>query len=134
MNTDIGLGKIAEHQFIVDASKRSILISQPIHDHNGYDFIAEGKSGKTYKIQVKSTRTTSKDRTSFSYKIMASRGSGSKRAYKKRNVDFFAIYLFDLAQWYIVPFDAISSVSIRLYPNNPNHKYSSYLEGWHLLK
>lgn len=137
MNNDTHLGKIAEYQFVVDASKKNLLVSIPIHDHRGYDFVAQSIS-KLYKIQVKSTRTLVKDasrrsRTPF-YRIMLSRGSSKKELYEKKHLDFFAIYIFDINQWFIIPHSAVTSKSIRLYPQKPNHKFSKYLEAWHLIK
>jgi hypothetical protein len=135
MKTDFSLGKLAEMQFCVDAAKRGLNVSTPQHDHSGYDLILEGKSKKLYKIQVKTTRTKSiqRDRTSC-YKVQVSRGSKSKRKYEKGEVDFFAVYVYELNNWYIVPFNVCTSVTIRLYPSKPDHKFSEFLEAWHLLR
>ncbi len=135
MNSDYSLGKLSEMQFSIDAAKRGLNVSVPSHDHSGYDLIAEGKSKKLYKIQVKATRSESKqiDRQPC-YKIQIARGSKNKRRYKENEVDFFAVYIYELNNWYIVPFNACTSISIRLYPSKPDHKFSSYLEAWHLLK
>jgi hypothetical protein len=135
MNSDYSLGKLSEMQFCVDAAKRGLNVSVPSHDHSGYDLIAEGSSSKLYKVQVKATRAKSiqNDRTPC-YKIQISRGSKSKRRYDKNEVDFFAVYIYELNNWYIVPFNACTSISIRLYPSKPNHKFSKFLEAWHLIK
>ena len=131
------IGKIAEYQFIIDASKRNLLPSIPVHDHRGYDLIVQGKT-RLHKIQVKSTRTVStrgphKKGTPF-YRIVASKGSTGKEAYKKTDLDFFAVYIFELNQWFIIPFHAVTSKNIRLYPSKNDHKFSQYREAWHLLK
>lgn len=125
------LGMIAEYQYIVDASKRGNLVSKPTHDNRGYDFINHGKK-RLYKIQVKSTRAKCKNLNY--YKVIIARGSSNKNPYKKEHVDFFAVYLFDLSRWYIIPFNAVTSKNIRIYPENPNHKFSKFLEAWHLIK
>ena len=137
MNNDLQLGKIAEYQFIVDASKRSLSPSIPVCDNRGYDFIIHGKS-KLYKIQVKSTRTISKIPNGKTgapfYKIGVCCGRDSKKTYSKEHLDFFAIYIFDLNQWFIVPLGVVTSKTLRIYPNNNLHKYSKYREAWHLIK
>jgi len=128
------LGKLAEMQFSIDASKRGLNVSVPNSDYSGYDLIVEGRSRKLYKIQVKATRTKSyqSDRHE-SYKVTIARGSKNKKRYEKNEVDFFAIYIYEINNWYIIPFDACSSVSVRLYPDKPDHKLSQYLESWHQL-
>jgi hypothetical protein len=137
MSSDMQIGKIAEYQFVVDASKRNLLPSIPVHDHRGYDLIVQGKT-KLHKIQVKSTRTVStrapNSKGENSYRIVVSKGSKNKQSYQRTDLDFFAIYLFDLNQWFIIPFRAVTSKNIRLYPSKNDHKYSQYREAWHLIK
>ena len=137
MNTDTQFAKVAEYQFVTDATRRGMLPSIPVHDHRGYDLIVQGAT-KLYKIQVKSTRSVcgmpkGKTGTPF-YKINASRGSDGKKMYQKDHLDFFAIYIFDLSQWYIIPFSAVVSKNIRIYPSKNDHKFSEYREAWWLLK
>lgn len=137
MNNDTQLGKIAEYQFVVDASRRNLLPSIPVHDHRGYDLIVQGKT-KLHKIQVKSTRTVAtrapnKKGEPF-YRIGVSKGSQGKKIYTKTDLDYFAVYIFDLNQWFIIPFHAVTSKNIRIYPSKINHKFSQYREAWHLLK
>ena len=130
------IGKIAEYQFIIDASKRNLLPSIPVHDHRCYDLIVQGKN-KLYKIQVKSTRSVSKTEPNKKgtpyYKIIACHGSTGKKSYAKNDLDYFAIYIFDLNQWFIIPFHAVTSKNIRIYPSKNDHKFSQYREAWHLL-
>lgn len=130
------VGMIAEKQFLVDAMMRSLLVSVPAHDHNGYDVIIESKTKKLYKVQIKCVKNsdTSK-RSGYSFKVMISRGTKSKSKYHKNEVDFFAIYLLELKQWYLIPFAVVcGSTTLRLHPNKKDHRFSSFLEAWHLLK
>ncbi len=128
------LGKLAEMQFSVDASKRGLNISVPHCDFSVYDLIVEGKSKKIYKTQVKATRTKAKHIRSDFYKVTVARGTSQKKRYLKNEVDFFAVYIYEINNWYIIPFDVCTSVNIRLYPHKPDHKFSPYLEAWHLIK
>lgn len=131
MNCDMQMGKMAEMQFSIDAAKRGLNVSIPHHDFGGYDLIIEGKSKKLYKVQVKSTRTKT---SRGCYKVCISRGSKNKKRYAKNEVDFFAIYIAEINNWFILPFNACASTNIRLYPNKPDHKFTSYLEAWWLVK
>jgi hypothetical protein len=128
---DMHLGKIAEHQFIVDASKRNLLVSRPVHDFRGYDLIVQGNA-KLYKIQIKSTRQKAAGKNS--YRFSCSRGSKSKQAYTKDHVDYFAFYIFELNAWFIVPIFEIKTKNINIFPHKPDHKYTKYLEAWHLIQ
>lgn len=131
MNCDMQLGKLAEMQFCVDAAKRGLNVSVPQHDYNGYDLIIEGKNKKLYKVQVKSTRTKT---TRGCYKICISKGTKNKKRYNKNEVDFFAIYIAETTSWFILPFNVCTSVNIRIYPDKPDHKFTSFLESWHQFK
>ena len=131
MKSDVMIGTLAEKQFLVDALKRNLLVSIPAHDHNGYDVIIQGKT-KLYKVQIKATRQTEKNRTS--HKVIISKGTNNKKRYTKDEIDFFAIFLVDISQWYIIPIEACSSVTIRINPAIKDHKFNSYLEAWHLFR
>lgn len=130
MRSDFSLGRLAEMQFCVDAAKRGLNVSIPQHDHNGYDLIVEGKSKKLYKIQVKSTRQLERS----GYKVTISRGNNNKKRYDKKEVDFFAVYIVQTANWFIIPFAMCNSVTLRIYPSKPDHKYTSYIEGFWQFK
>lgn len=137
MSNSANQGKIAELEFMVQATRRNLLASIPIYDHKGYDLIVEGKK-KLYKIQVKATQTIEKDTSSTKkrtgYKINVGHGKNKSTLYKKDTVDFFAFYILEIRQWFIIPHSAVTAKSIRLYPNKPNHKYSKYIEAWWLIK
>ena len=131
------MGKIAEYQFIIDASKRELLPSIPIHDHRGYDLIVHGKN-KLHKIQVKSTRhvvkVSSHRKGTPHYRVITACGNSQKERYTKDQLDYYAVYIFELNQWFIIPFHAVTSKNIRIYPSKNDHKFSPYREAWHLLK
>ena len=132
MKCDMQLGKLAEMQFCIDAAKRGFNVSIPQSDFTGYDLVIESKSKKLYKIQVKSTRQKSADRNC--YKVSVARGSQRKKTYKKNELDFFAVYIYEINQWYLIPFNVVKSINVRIYPNKPAHVYSQFQEAWHLVK
>lgn len=133
MISDINLGKQAEAQFVVECLRLGLNISRPHTDFTGYDFIVEGKSRKLYKVQVKATRKKSQDKRNNAYKILISRGAGNKKIYDSDEVDFFAVYLADINLWYMIPLHATSSVSVRIYPDKKDHKFSHYKNAFNLF-
>jgi hypothetical protein len=132
MKCDMQLGKLAEMQFCIDAAKRGFNVSIPQSDFTGYDLVIESNSKKLYKIQVKSTRQKSEGRNC--YKVSVARGSQSKKTYKKNELDFFAVYIYEINQWYLIPFNVVKSINVRIYPSKPTHVYSQFQEAWHLIK
>jgi len=135
MKSAMLIGMIAEKQFAIDAMLRNLLVSIPSHDHNGYDVILESRSKKLYKIQIKCIGSQDRsNRAHYSYKTNLGKGTTGKNKYDKNEVDFFAVYILELKQWYIIPRAVSESTSLRLHPNKKDHKYSQYLEAWHLFK
>lgn len=129
------MAKLAEQQFIVECLKRNLLVSIPVHDHAGYDQLVQGASGKIYKVQIKSTKTTdSHNRSVGAYRFQLVKGSSQKDRYLKRDVDFFALYIVELNLWYIVPHKAQKSSLIRVYPNKDNNPFSKFKLAFHLFK
>jgi hypothetical protein len=134
MKSDVMIGTLAEKQFLVDALKRNLLVSIPAHDHNGYDVIIQGKT-KLYKVQIKATRQAEKNTGSkHCYRVNIAKGTSNKKRYSKDEVDFFAVFLVDISQWYIIPLEVCTSVNIRIHPVNTSHQFNSYLEAWHLFR
>lgn len=135
MDSKTQQGITAEYQFIVDACKHGFLPSIPVKDHRGYDLIIHGEK-KLYKIQVKSTRKAVSSISDINrkthYKITLARRASSE--YKKEHLDFFAIYIFDMNQWFIIPFNVVTTKTIRIYPQEKSHKFSKFQEAWHLIE
>jgi hypothetical protein len=51
-------------------------------------------------------------------------------------VDFFAILLIPIDEWYIIPFEVMgrTNSSIHFTPESVRQKYGAYREAWHLLR
>jgi hypothetical protein len=118
------LGNVGEKAFLYRCSKLSINVCSPENDFSPYDFIVD-VNGKFLKIQVKSTATKDKERNK--YIVHLRRGSTNSYKYKKSEVDFYAIYLINEDQFYIMPFSKVGKVTI-------SSKVHKYLEAFHLLK
>jgi hypothetical protein len=50
-------------------------------------------------------------------------------------VDFFAIYIIPIDDWYIIPYAVIGDRDANVFfkPGMKNQKYGEYREAWHLL-
>jgi hypothetical protein len=49
-------------------------------------------------------------------------------------VDFFAILVIPLDDWYIIPYEAIRGGCVVLTRDSNRGKYAQYREAWHLLR
>jgi hypothetical protein len=59
-----------------------------------------------------------------------------RKKYEPGTVDFFAILLIPIDEWYIIPFEVLglTNFSIHFTPGSAREKYGQYREAWHLLK
>jgi hypothetical protein len=61
-------------------------------------------------------------------------GPGRKR-YKAGTVDFFAVYLIPVDEWYIMPYRALGKkLTLHFRPDGGRQKYRRYREAWDLLR
>lgn len=115
-------GQIAELRFWVEALRRGVVVSRP-HQQARYDFIVDcGR--RLWRVQVKSTSTKVQGgyhATTF----------GHRRPYSRQEMDFLAVYVTPLKEWYIIPRSALRGRRSLYF--GPNAGVSRYREAWHLL-
>lgn len=128
------MGTIAEIKFVAKALQYSYNVSLPVGDNAPYDCILENQ-GKTVKVQIKSTNDRHLSGRNDCFKVNFAKGAKSKVKYKAQNVDYLAAYIHSLDCWYIIPYNAIEAVSVRLYPHRSDYegKYERYKERWEIL-
>jgi hypothetical protein len=81
------------------------------------------------RVQVKST-IYCRRRNEYSLNVM---GPGRKQ-YREGTVDFFAVYLIPVNQWYIIPYTVLGNkCTLHFTPGGKRQKYARYLEAWELL-
>jgi hypothetical protein len=94
------------------------------------------------KIQVKSTTTRQSKRDAYHINIVNAKGAalGQKVGYELHVLDFFLLYVFPEAKFYVVPSNAIGSrTGLHLYagcaakPRHGTAKFEQYLEAWWLI-
>ena len=95
-----------------------------------YDVGVEN-AGRLLRVQVKSTVYKRRGEC-YSLNVM---GPGRKK-YAPGSVDFFAILLIPIDEWYVIPFEVMgrTNLSIHFTPESLRQKYGAYREAWDLLR
>lgn len=127
-------GALAEYRFISTAISLDLKVLVPAVEGYAYDCIIDNNR-TLYKIQIK---YASKDkRRSNVFSTMLQRRIKSTnptyRKYKANEVDFYAIYIWYIDTFYIIPFEEVTISSLSLDPKNDNNKYNQYKNNWELL-
>ena len=127
-------GALAEYRFISTAISLDLKVVVPAVEGYAYDCIIDN-SRNLYKIQIK---YASKDkRLSNVFSSMLHRRIKSTnptyRKYQANEVDFYAIYIWYIDTFYIIPFEEVEKSSVTLDPKNDNNKYDQYKNNWELL-
>lgn len=126
-------GILSELEFVVEAKKRGLKVSQPIGDEI-YDFIIDNGQAR-HLVQVKSCSVSQKIEREFhlSYYVRMSYGNDKKKIYTKEDIDFFAVHLSDENYWFIIPVENVLCTKITISPDNRKNKFFIYKESWDLL-
>jgi PD-(D/E)XK endonuclease len=144
------LGRVAEDLAIINLSThfKDCIVSH-VANNQLHDVEIRRKdeplTKRICKIQVKATthKTTTSGHNSYTVAFLSAKGAatGKKIAYNLDDVDFFLIYVFPEAKFYVVPTDAIETrTGTRLYvgcpkPTNAHARmlFEKYLEAWWLI-
>ena len=122
-------GEWAELCFMARAAGEGIRALKPYGDSASYDLGAEG-GRRIWRVQVKSTIYCRRGRE-YSLNVM---GPGRKR-YPEGAVDFFAVFVIPLDEWYIIPYAAMGKrLTLHFTPGSKRSKWVQYREAWELLR
>jgi hypothetical protein len=123
-------GEWAELYFMMLAAGQGMTVSRPF-GVTRYDVGVESHPGRGLRVQVKST-IHSRPRYGYSMKLVGSR----RKKYAPGTVDFFAVLLIPIDEWYIIPFAALGKTrySLHFTSDKKRQKYGEYFEAWHLLR
>lgn len=127
-------GEMAEMMFVSEAIRRGFIVSRPIFDKNGYDFIVDTGSGLS-RIQVKST--AKKQGRSQNYIFSLVRGH-KKVIYTDKEFNYLAAYIKENDSWYIIPREklgnltklVISSSDKSVIHRKFDENFEKYRENW----
>jgi hypothetical protein len=133
-------GEWAELYFMMMAAGLGMKVSKPFGDSGRYDVGVEShihqnhayeNPGRVLRVQVKSTIYKRRG-DGYSLNVMGPQ----RKKYQPGTVDFFAILLIPIDDWYIIPFEVIGrkNSSLHFTPASKCQKYGPYREAWHLLQ
>ncbi len=128
-------GEWAELYFMMLAAGLGMKVSRPFGQAGRYDVGVEspraGNQARVLRVQVKSTIFKRRGE-GYSLNVM-----GPQRTkYVPGTVDYFAILLVPIDDWYIIPFEVvgITNCSLHFTPKSKRQKYGKYREAWDLLR
>jgi hypothetical protein len=123
-------GEWAELYFMMLALERDMKVSRPFGVAGRYDVGVESDRG-VVRVQVKSTIFKRRG-DCYSLNVMGPK----RKPYAPGTVDFFAILLIPIDDWYIIPFEALGrkNSTIHFTPKSKRQKYGKFQEAWGLLR
>jgi hypothetical protein len=122
-------GEWAELCFMARAKGLGLGVLKPYGESGAYDVAVEN-GGRILRVQVKSTIYCRRGRE-YSLNVM---GAGRKR-YPKGSVDFFAVWVIPIGEWYIIPYEAMGQrLTLHFTPGSKRSKWIKYREAWELLR
>src|ERR1700691_2228702 len=128
-------GEWAELYFMMMAAGLGMKVSKPFGDSGRYDVGVEThvhqNQARVQRVQVKSTIYKRRGNC-YSLNVMGPQ----RKKYQPGTVDFFAVLLIPIDDWYIIPFEVMGRKNSTLHftPASKRQKYGHYREAWHLLQ
>ena len=123
-------GEWAELYFMMLVVGFGMKVLRLFGDSGRYDVGVEN-GAEVLRVQVKSTIYTRRN-GGYSLNVIGPQ----RKKYAPGTVDFFAILLIPIDEWYIIPYEVIgeTNFSVHFTPESVRQKYGAYREAWHLLK
>ena len=123
-------GEWAELYFMMMVVGLGMKVLRLFGDSGRYDVGVENGS-RVVRVQVKSTIYKRRGE-GYSLNVMGPQ----RKKYEPGSVDFFAILLIPIDEWYIIPYEVMgrTNLSIHFTPESVRQKYGAYREAWHLLR
>jgi len=109
-------------------------IAHPLSDSSAFDLLAS-KGRKIWRIQIKTTQSLVHypSENSPNFQFQTNHGCKTKVMYDKSTVDFFICCALDCSKFWVLPFDAVKSVTLKIY-GGKKCKYTIYENAWELLE
>jgi hypothetical protein len=123
-------GEWAELYFMMMAVGLGMKVLRLFGESGRYDVGVENGS-RVLRVQVKST-VYKRRNGEYSLNVMGPQ----RKKYEPGSVDFFAVLLIPIDDWYIIPFEVMgrTNSSLHFTPKSERQKYGEYREAWDLLK
>ena len=127
-------GALAEYRFISYAISLDLRVLTPAVEGYPYDCVVDN-GNSFYRIQVKYASRDKRNLKNFSsmvHRRTKSFGNTFKN-YTAEEVDYFAIYIWYIDTFFIIPFDAVKGNSISLNLGKEDNKFTQYKNNWKQL-
>jgi PD-(D/E)XK endonuclease len=122
-------GEWAELWFMALAWGMGFGVLKPYGDSAQYDVAVEC-GGRILRVQVKSTIYCRRG-GEYSLNVM---GPGRKK-YAAGTVDFFAVWVIPMGEWYIIPYEAMGErLTLHFTAGSKRSKWGRYREAWDLMR
>jgi hypothetical protein len=122
-------GEWAELWFMALARGMGFGVLKPYGESGRYDVAVEW-GGRISRVQVKSTVYC---RRGNEYCLNV-HGPGRKQ-YEQGTVDFFAVWVIPMGEWYIIPYAAMGKrQTLHFTAGSKRSKWGRYREAWELLR
>jgi PD-(D/E)XK endonuclease len=123
-------GEWAELYFMMLVVGLGMKVLRLFGESGRYDVGVEN-GARVVRVQVKSTIYKRRGE-GYSLNVMGPQ----RKKYAPGSVDFFAILLIPIDEWYIIPYEVMgrTNLSIHFTPESVRQKYGAYREAWDLLK
>lgn len=108
-------------------------VAPPFGDNDPFDLLVN-KGDRFLRLQVKSTLEQHNYRHSRPhYQFQLAHGVSSKKRYTADQVDFFICCALDTHRFWILPFEAATVTTLKIY-NGEDSKFHLYEDAWNLLE
>ena len=97
-------GNIAEIQFLLEATKKGLLISKPQSSYSVYDYIVDNGK-KMLKLQIKSCFLNG---PRFGTNVC--KGKSVKKSYTKDDCDIIIIFIAKHLIWFFIPVEELLTI------------------------
>ena len=108
-------------------------VAPPLGDNDPFDLLVN-KGDRFLRLQVKATleqHNYKSNRTHYQFQL--ARGPSCKRRYTADQVDFFVCCALDTHRFWVLPFEAVTVVTLKIY-NGTDSKFHRYEDAWVLLE
>jgi len=108
-------------------------VAPPFGDNEPFDLMVN-KGERFLRLQVKSTLTQHSYKCNRpNYQFQLAHGPSSKKRYTADQVDFFICCALDSHRFWILPFEAATVTTLKIY-NGVDSKFHRYEDAWILLE
>lgn len=122
-------GEWAELCFMARAKGLGMGVLTPYGESGTYDVAVES-GGPISRVQVTSTIYCRRGRE-YCLNVMGPKGN----KYRPGTVDFFAVWVIPIGEWYIIPYAAMGThKTLHFTPGSKRSKWIRYREAWDLLR